>query len=1026
MKLFGKNLKNIRRLGIAVIISLFFGAIAIIYSYNYLNEMIKRSLVEIAKQGSKSVEHHVNWSLDKLAVISRTDIIKNENFAVSEKIKFLKEIDRNSIYELAYITLDGRLYTASGREFDIRSEEFFNKAVSGEKTVAVTSSIPLYEGFSTIVFTVPVYEGDSVNGAVCSLNSPEVLCSLIEDISFSKEGYGYIIDENGITLAHKNRDYVRIRMNSTNDAINDPALKQLAEIEKRMMKGETGAGPYFFNGQRKMMGFSKIANVPWSFAAAVPVTDALINSNSMLALISFLVFFFILVILIINFYFQALNRRFKKEEQSLKKAVETANIIIISFFDDGLILEFNKNAEEKLGYSRDKVVKTLRIFDMLSSKDQIKLRKALSESLNGAGSKNFELSMKTSTGQTEHMMFSFNIYGKDTTETVYELMGICITDRVLSEIKLIEKHDELSAVYEELAASEEELKDQLDELIQQKIMLQEKDERHNLIVEASNIGIWDWDAETDTYFYSDKWYEILEVDKKEIEGREKEYRENAIVDEDKHIAEHAVSYHLEHKTPYYECEYRIHTPDGRIKWIYAVGKAMFDSNGKPVRMAGANTDVTARKEYEEKVYRLAYYDSLTGLPNRSQLSEYFNTTLKDISTDLALIIIDLDNFKLVNDSYGHETGDKLLIEVSKRLNAKTSENMYLSKIAGDDFALLVWDYGSEGLLTETVEDIINYIEGLIGVDNYIINVSVNAGIAIYHKHADSFEELLKNADVAKYKATEKRSKYEVYDKAMNDAIVERLHLGNSLKMALENKEFMLYYQPQYRTKDKKIIGFEALIRWKSESMGIVSPGRFIPVAEETGLIIPLGDWILEEAVKFIKSIHGQGYPDMIISVNISAIQLIQDDFSDKVAGVLEKYDLDSDYLELEITESVMMESMDSVINNINRLREMGVSIALDDFGTGYSSLNYLTKIPINTLKIDKSFIDNIGIMDEKDSLISSIVDIGQRLGLSIVAEGVETEEQFKYLAQKRCERIQGYFFSKPLPQDSVFDLLKEQ
>ncbi len=1026
MKLFGKNLKNIRRLGIAVIISLFFGAIAIIYSYNYLNEMIKRSLVEIAKQGSKSVEHHVNWSLDKLAVISHADVIKNENNSVSDKIAFLNDIDLNLESELAYMTMDGRLYVVSGQEFDISTEEFFGRTINGEKIVAVSDKIPIYRFFSTIVYAVPVYSGNTVIGAVCLLDSQEILCALIEDISFSEEGYGYIIDENGITLAHKNRDYVRIRMNSINDALSDPSLKQLAELEKRMMKGETGAGVYFFNGQRKMMGFSKIANVPWSFAATVPVTDALINSNSMLALISFLVFFFILVILIINFYFQALNRRFKKEEQSLKKAVETANIIIISFFDDGLILEFNKNAEEKLGYSRDKVVKTLRIFDMLSSKDQIKLRKALSESLNGAGSKNFELSMKTSTGQTEHMMFSFNIYGKDTTETVYELMGICITDRVLSEIKLIEKHDELSAVYEELAASEEELKDQLDELIQQKIMLQEKDERHNLIVEASNIGIWDWDAETDTYFYSDKWYEILEVDKKEIEGREKEYRENAIVDEDKHIAEHAVSYHLEHKTPYYECEYRIHTPDGRIKWIYAVGKAMFDSNGKPVRMAGANTDVTARKEYEEKVYRLAYYDSLTGLPNRSQLSEYFNTTLKDISTDLALIIIDLDNFKLVNDSYGHETGDKLLIEVSKRLNAKTSENMYLSKIAGDDFALLVWDYGSEGLLTETVEDIINYIEGLIGVDNYIINVSVNAGIAIYHKHADSFEELLKNADVAKYKATEKRSKYEVYDKAMNDAIVERLHLGNSLKMALENKEFMLYYQPQYRTKDKKIIGFEALIRWKSESMGIVSPGRFIPVAEETGLIIPLGDWILEEAVKFIKSIHGQGYPDMIISVNISGIQLIQDDFSDKVAGVLEKYDLDSDYLELEITESVMMESMDSVINNINRLREMGVSIALDDFGTGYSSLNYLTKIPINTLKIDKSFIDNIGIMDEKDSLISSIVDIGQRLGLSIVAEGVETEEQFKYLAQKRCERIQGYFFSKPLPQDSVFDLLKEQ
>ena len=1020
-----KHFKNIRRIGIAVIISLFFGAAAIIYSNNYLNEMIKRSLVEIAKQGSKSIEHNIDWNFDKLAVISRIDIIKNESYTISDKIAFLKDIDKTSVNELAYVTLDGKLYGVSGHEFDIKAEEFFIKTISGEKTVTVSDDFPIYEGFSTIVFAVPVYNGNTINGAICSLNSPEVFCSLIEDISFSNEGYGYIIDENGVTIAHKNRDIVREKMNTIDDAVNDPSLKQLADLERRMIKGETNAGPYFFNGKKKMMGFSKIDNIPWSFAATVPVNDALINANSMLALVSLLVFAFGLVIIIINFYFVSMNRRFKKEEQSLKKAVETANIIIISFFDDGTILDFNKNAEEKLGYTHDQVVKTLRIYDFLTSKEQIKLNKALSDNINGISNENFELSLRTSTGQTEYMLFNLNIYGKESFNPVYELMGICITDRVLSEIKLIEKHDELSAVYEELAASEEELKDQLDELLQQKIMLQEKDERHNLVVEASNIGIWDWDAETDSYFYSDKWYEIFEIDKKEIDGREKEYRLNAIVEEDKIIAQKAVSHHLEHKTPYYECEYRIQTPSGKIKWVYAVGKALFDNSGNPIKMAGAHTDVTARKESEEIVHRLAYYDSLTGLPNRSQLNEYFSTTLKDRPFDLALAIIDIDNFKLINDSYGHEAGDKLLLEVSKRLNEKTSESMYLSRIVGDDFALLIWNYSSEVFLTEMIESIIDYIEGLIRIDNYIINVSLNVGIAIYHKHADNFEDLLKNADTAKHKATEKRSKYEIYNKAMNDSIVERLNLGNSLKMALENKEFTLYYQPQYLTKNKEIIGFEALVRWINKSMGIVSPGKFIPVAEESGLIIPLGDWILEEAIKFIKNIHRQGHPNMIISVNISAIQLIQDNFSDKVAELLKKHDLAPEFLELEITETVMMESIDSVINNINRIREMGVSIALDDFGTGYSSLNYLTKIPINTLKIDKSFIDNIGIMGEKDSLIGSIVDIGQRLGLSIVAEGVETEEQYNYLVKKRCERIQGYFFSKPLPEDMIFDLLKK-
>lgn len=1022
MKKFRASLKNYGRIGIAVIISIVFGTAAIIYSNNYLNEMIKRSLTEIAKQGSKCIEHNIEGSLDKLSVLSGIYVIQDKNAAISDKINILQDVDQASAEELAYITTDGKLYVAAGTDFDIKDEDFFRKVIMGEKIVAVSDSLNVFDGFSTIVFAVPVRDGNEITGAVCSLVSPEILCSLIEDISFSNEGYGYIIDENGVTIAHENRNLVRERHNSIKDAAGNPDLKQLAELERKMIKGETGAGSYTFNNQRKMMGYSKIAGTPWSFAATVPVTDSLSNTYSMLAFISLLVFAFCLVVIIINLYFVSINRRFEKEEQSLKKAVETAKIIIISFLDDGLILDLNKNAEETLGYSREDVIKTRRIFDLIPSKERVKLNKALTEGINGDGG-NFELSLRTNDGKTEYMLFNLNVYGKDTLAPVYELMGICITDRVHHEKQMIEKHEELSAVYEELAASEEELKDQLEELIQQKILLQEKDERHNLIVEASNIGIWDWDAETDTYFFSDKWYEIFEVDKNEIEGMEKDYRINAIIEEDRAIALNAEKHHLEHKTPYYECEYRIQTPKGKIKWVYAVGKALFDSDGTLVRMAGAHTDVTARKESEEKVHRLAYYDSLTGLPNRSLLSEFFNTTLKDSSVDLALAIFDIDNFKLINDSYGHETGDKLLVEVSKRLSEKMSENMYLSKIAGDDFALIVWDFKSESCLAEIIKSIIDYIEGMVWVENYLINVLVNVGIAIYHKHADNFDDLLKNADMAKFRSTEKRNKIEFFDKTMNDAIVEKLSLRNSLKLALDNKDFVLYFQPQYRTKDKKIIGFEALVRWWRGPMGIVSPNKFIPVAEESGLIIPLGDWILEEAIKFIKKVHLQGYPDMILSINISAIQLIQDNFSDRVSELLDKYGLAPESLELEITESVMMESMDSVMNNIKRLRRIGVSIALDDFGTGYSSLNYLTKIRINTLKIDKSFIDGIGRAREKDLLIGSIVDIGQKLGLTVVAEGVETEEQYRYLAERHCERIQGYYFSEPLPQDKVFELL---
>ena len=285
---------------------------------------------------------------------------------------------------------------------------------------------------------------------------------------------------------------------------------------------------------------------------------------------------------------------------------------------------------------------------------------------------------------------------------------------------------------------------------------------------------------------------------------------------------------------------------------------------------------------------------------------------------------------------------------------------------------------------------------------------------------------MKNADTAKYRAYEQRSKYVYFDAKMNDVLVEKLSLMNSLKVALDNDEFIIYYQPQYSLPDRRIMGFEALIRWNSPVLGMVSPGRFIPIAEESGAIIPLGSWILEESIKFIKRIHELGHDDLIISVNTSVIQFTQEKFAQEVMQLLDKYDLSPEMLELEITESIMMDNVETVMNNLATVEEAGISLALDDFGTGYSSLNYLTKLPIKTLKIDKSFIDTIGSDTEKDILLDNIIDIGHGLGLSIVAEGVETGNQYMYLEKMDCERVQGYYFSRPVPEEQIIDMLEEQ
>ena len=1025
MKILGESDRDIKNYFIAIIISLILGGLVIVNTNIYLNNMVRQSLVEIAKMGAKNIENNIEWHFDRLELLSESEIIYSDKYSIEDKLEYLNQSNKSNTHdELAYITTDGVMYVASGMKFDVSREKFFLEAKEGKRAVEMME-LMFYPDYPAIAFTYPVFHNNSIKSFVSLIYSTEGLCEIVENIKFGNQGYGYIIDSDGFIIAHIDRSIVKNKERSIDDANHDPSLKKLADLEMRMLKGETGSGSYIYNGQKKIMGFSRIENASWSFAATSLEKDAFDNASTVVTIVTLVVGTFCLSLILIQIYFLALSKKSKREEKTLRNAVETANIIIISFLDDGIILEFNINAANILGYDPKKIIKIFSIYDLLTPNDQQKLKRELEEHRKGLTIKNFELSMITAEGKTEYVLFNLNIINKDSAAPTYELMGICITDRVMSERQLIEKHEELTAVYEQLAASEEELKDQLDELIRQKMLLQEKDDRHNLVVEASNIGICDWDVKRDTYFYSQKWYDILEVEKGKISGNERTYRLNAILREDREIAEKAYVDCMNRITPYFECEYRIMTPTGKIKWIYEVGKTQFDSLGNLIRMAGALSDITVKKESEERIHKLAYYDTLTGLPNRSRLTEKFYEIAKVPERKIAIIIIDIDSFKLINDSYGHEIGDKLLVEVSERLHSMNIDNSYIARMAGDDFAVMVWDYEDESRIIEIVTGLLNCIDGMAYIGDYSIVIETNIGVALYPKDGSSFDIIYKNADTAKFQADEKRMKYAFYNQDMNDAILERLNLQNSLRTALNKKEFVLFYQPQYRAADKKIMGFEALVRWNSEHMGMVPPTKFIPIAEETHFIIPLGAWILEEAVKFIKRLHNLGHTDLIMSVNISSIQFNQKDFSEFVIDLINRYDLPPKTLELEITETVMMGSMDNVINNMNRIREIGIRIALDDFGTGYSSLNYLTKIPINTLKIDKVFIDDVGLKRERSLLVETIVNIAHALGLSIVAEGVETEEQYMYLLEHKCERIQGYYFSKPLPEDKVMDLITD-
>ena len=431
------------------------------------------------------------------------------------------------------------------------------------------------------------------------------------------------------------------------------------------------------------------------------------------------------------------------------------------------------------------------------------------------------------------------------------------------------------------------------------------------------------------------------------------------------------------------------------------------------------------KLYEKELVYQAYHDQLTGLLNRRALMSSLDSLAgRKVTEKVALLIIDIDHFKYINDTMGHSFGDKLLIEVSKRLQELVGVGNTIYRLSGDEFVVLLEEYEKGTDVEKLAVMLLKGCEARFHIQSSSMFISMSIGVSLFPEHGENLDELLKNADIAVYKAKETgRNRIVFFNKPMNDALSERVLLEKHLRTALDNSEFILHYQPQLDLETNKVSGLEALIRWESPELGFISPLKFVSVAEDTHLIIPIGEWVLRKACLFLKNLHQQGYDELSISVNISMLQLLQEDFVDKVMLILEDTKLNPGHLELEITESILMESYEAIGGKLKLLQGKGIRIALDDFGKGYSSLNYLKQLPINTLKIDKTFIDTILSGDRDKSLADLIVRIGRTMGMSVVAEGVETHEQVVYLMKHKCNRIQGYLFSKPIPEERVIDIV---
>ncbi|KTD26279.1 EAL domain-containing protein [Legionella israelensis] len=467
--------------------------------------------------------------------------------------------------------------------------------------------------------------------------------------------------------------------------------------------------------------------------------------------------------------------------------------------------------------------------------------------------------------------------------------------------------------------------------------------------------------------------------------------------------------------------------DGEVFWCELSVAPVKDSFDQVRHYVCIVNDVTERREMEKQLLRQATHDSLTELPNRVLLMDRVEQAIlqaKKKKSTLAFLFLDLDRFKMTNDTLGHGMGDKLLQVVANRLLIATDDYDTVARLGGDEFVVLLSEIPDHHEAEKKAREILSLVEKPVQIEQHSLKITASIGISYYPRDGKDYESLMKTADLSMYHAKDSgRNTYRVFEQEMNRRIINTMQLDTALRDALKNNEFYLAYQPLIDLKNEKIVGVEALLRWKSKTLGQVAPVDFIPMAEENGQIIEIGVWVMEEACKQLKRWHNLGLKDLTMAVNISGRQFRQDKLFETVQKVLEKTELEAKYLELEMTETLLIEDIEHVVDAMHILKDMGVKLVIDDFGTGYSSLSYLKQFPVDKLKIDRSFINEM-ISDDNDAAIAkAIINLGHSLNLEVLAEGIENEFQKNFVTANGCDYAQGYYFTAPQKPENLLNFL---
>jgi len=473
------------------------------------------------------------------------------------------------------------------------------------------------------------------------------------------------------------------------------------------------------------------------------------------------------------------------------------------------------------------------------------------------------------------------------------------------------------------------------------------------------------------------------------------------------------------RLPFQDLEYALIDEQGEVRWFCVNGEPVFDESGIFRGYRGTGTDITARKISEQRIHHIAQHDVLTGLPNRSLLQDRLGQAIAYSTRSghpVWVMLIDLDRFKFVNDSMGHKAGDVLLMTVAARLRSALRDTDTVARLSGDEFVVILTEHHDEHLSADIVQRLMDSVARPVMLGSTEFFVTCSIGVAVYPTDGAPADSLIEHADIAMYRAKKLgRNNFQFYTPAMNEEALERVRIEGALRNALERNEFILHYQPQVDLASGKIVGMEALIRWQHPELGMVAPNRFIGVAEETGLIVPIGAWVMRTACAQNKAWQDAGLGRLRVAVNLSARQFGAANLQDEIKTVLDDTALAPDCLEIELTESLFMSDVGLAVELLHSLKALGVNLSIDDFGTGYSSLSYLSRFPIDVLKIDRSFVADITRDANDAAIVASIVALAHNLKLSVIAEGVETEEQLDYLRRHGCDEVQGYYFSRPLP-----------